>query len=421
MHHVIIGAGPAGVIAAEQIHRHDPEASVTMVGDESAPPYSRMAIPYYLTGQIEENGTYLRKSADHFEHIGVEVCHDRVTEINTADKQATLANSGTLDYDKLLIATGSSPLKPPIPGIESEGVYHCWTLDDARNIIKRCQSGHRVVLVGAGFIGCIILEAIAAGGADLTVVELENRMVPRMMNETAGGLIKAWCEKKGITVHTSTKVESIEEYHDSGLQVTLDNDQSTTADLVVLATGVRPNIAFLNGSGIDTDHGILVNEYLSASYADVYAAGDVCQGRDFSTGGYSVQAIQPTAAEHGRIAAGNMTGNTQFHQGSINMNVLSTMGLISNSFGLWMGVNGGESAEVTDADKFKYLNLQFQDDVLVGASSLGWTDHVGVLRGLIQSKIELGEWKQKLQADPTRLMEAYLANTRALGFNAHVL
>ncbi len=420
MRHVIIGAGPAGVIAAEQIRRHDPESTVTLVGEEPEPSYSRMAIPYLLIGQIEENGTYLRKNADHFDRMCIEVRHDRVTGVTALDRQVALAEGGTLDYDKLLIATGSSPVKPPIPGIESDGVHHCWTLNDARNIIRRSQSGNRVVLIGAGFIGCIILEALVESGAELTVVEMDNRMVPRMMNEAAGGLIKAWCENKGITVHTSTSAEAIEASSGTELQVTLSNGQSITSDLVVLATGVRPNIAFLNGSGIETDHGILVDEYLSASNADVFAAGDVCQGKDFSTGGYTVQAIQPTAADHGRIAAGNMTGNIQRHQGSVNMNVLNTMGLVSSSFGLWMGVNGGDSAEASDADNFKYLNLQFQDDMLVGASSLGLTDHVGVLRGLIQGKIKLGQWKQKLKADPTRLMEAYLANTQAVGFNAHV-
>ena len=102
------------------------------------------------------------------------------------------------------------------------------------------------------------------------------------------------------------------------------------------------------------------------------------------------------------------------HQGSVNMNVLDTMGLISSSFGLWMGVDGGDSAELSDLERFRYLNLQFEDDVLVGASSLGLTNHVGVLRGLIQSRIRLKGWKQKLQRDPTRIMEAYVASQQVL-------
>ena len=153
----------------------------------------------------------------------------------------------------------------------------------------------------------------------------------------------------------------------------------------------------------------------------VFAAGDVAQGIDFSTGEYSVQAIQPTAADHGQLAARNMAGmKGAVHQGSVNMNVLDTLGLISSSFGLWMGASRGDSAELLNRERYRYINLQFDDDVLVGATSLGLTQHVGVLRGLIQSKTRLGAWKKKLVADPTRIMEAYLARTQAVGFNATV-
>ena len=184
---------------------------------------------------------------------------------------------------------------------------------------------------------------------------------------------------------------------------------------------MKANTAFLEGSGVKTDEGILVDRHLQTSAPDVYAAGDVAQGLDFNTGEYTVQAIQPTAADHGRLAANNMAGYPLRHQGSVNMNVLDTLGLISTSFGLWMGVEGGDSAELYDGDRFRYINLQFQDDVLVGGSSLGMTDHVGVMRGLIQSKVRLGKWKERLKSDPTRIMEAYIACTQALGHNARVL
>ncbi len=418
MHHVIVGAGPAGVIAAETVRRLDRDARITLVGDEPEPPYSRMAIPYLLIDRIDERGTYLRKDDDHFATRGTEIVHDRVQSLDTGARKLSLAKGGSLDYDRLLLATGSHPVSPPIPGIDSPGVHPCWTLEDARSIMKLARPGANVVLMGAGFIGCIILESLAGRGVNLTVVEMENRMVPRMLDDNAGGLLKRWCEAKGVNVHTSTKVTAIEAGSD-GLQVALDNGSSLPAALVISATGVRANTGFLDGSGIETDNGILVNEFLQASDPNVYAAGDVAEGRDFSTGEYSVQAIQPTAADHGRIAATNMvTGNRHRHAGSVNMNVLDTLGLISSSFGLWMGVDGGESASLNDPERYRYLNLQFADDVLVGASTLGLTQHVGVLRGLIQSRTALGKWKDKLRDDPTRVMEAYLANTQTIGANA---
>jgi NADPH-dependent 2,4-dienoyl-CoA reductase/sulfur reductase-like enzyme len=422
MQHVIIGAGPAGVIAAETLHKLDPGSRVVIVGDEPEPPYSRMAIPYYLIDRIDERGTYLRKNDGHFAALNTELRHGRVTAVDTKAGKVKLEGGDDLDYDRLLIATGSQPVSPPIPGVDLPNVHPCWTLEDARQIAALAKPGAKVVLMGAGFIGCIILEALAARGVDLAVVEMENRMVPRMMNDTAGGLIKRWCESKGVKVFTSTKVESIEKAKAaSPLRLALDNGQSLDADLVISATGVKPNVAFLKDSGIKTDFGVVVDEHLKSSVDGVYAAGDVAEGKDFSTGGYSVQAIQPTAADHGRIAATNMAGREARHQGSVNLNVLDTMGLVSSSFGLWAGVDGGDSAEQHDPDHFAYLNLQFRDDVLVGASSLGLTEHVGVLRGLIQSKTRLGGWKKRLIENPNRIMEAYLANTQAVGFNAHVL
>ncbi len=421
MHHVIIGAGPSGVIAAETLRKIDPTSSVTIVGDEPEAPYSRMALPYLIINKIDEAGTYLRKDTSHFSNKDIDLIKDRVSLIDSNAKTLQLQDNDPISYDKLLIATGSHPIRPPIEGIDLPGVHSCWTLEDGRNIIKKAKPGSNVVLMGAGFIGCIILEALALRKVNLTVIEMGDRMVPRMMDQTAGNLIKEWCLKKNVAVHTSTRVDAIEKGSGDALKVKLDNGDVLDADLVISATGVAANTQFLEGSGIETDLGVLVNERLQTNNTDIYAAGDVCQGKDFSTGEYSVQAIQPTAADHGRIAAMNMAGRDTIHQGSINMNVLDTMGLISSSYGLWMGVDGGESANLCDSDRYRYLSLQFEDDILVGAQSLGLTQHVGVLRGLIQTKLRLGKWKDHLLKDPTKIMEAYLANTQSIGHNAKVL
>ena len=421
MKHVIIGAGPSGVIASETLRKMDPTSTVIMIGDEPEPPYSRMALPYYLNNKIDEKGTYLRKDSSHFSGKDIDVIRDRVSRLDPKSKSLTLDNHDPINYDKLLIATGSHPVSPPIEGMDLPGIHSCWTLEDGRNIIKKAKPGANVVLMGAGFIGCIILEALASRKVNLTVIEMGDRMVPRMMDQTAGNLIKDWCKDKSITVHTSTRVESIEQGSGDTLQVNLDNGERLSADLVISATGVAANIQFLESSGIETDFGIMVNNRLQSNFPDIYAAGDVCQGKDFSTGEYSVQAIQPTAADHGRIAAMNMAGKDTAHQGCVNMNVLDTLGLISSSYGLWMGVDGGESARLCDENRYRYLKLEFEDDILVGAQALGLTQHVGVLRGLIQTKLKLGKWKEHLLKDPTRIMEAYLANTQAIGHNAGVI
>ncbi|MBO68306.1 MAG: FAD-dependent oxidoreductase [Acidiferrobacteraceae bacterium] len=409
MRHLIIGAGPAGVVAAETLRQLDSSSDILLIGDESEPPYSRMAIPYLLRGRIGEEGTYLRKSARYFEERRIEILQERVSTISTDNRSVRLESGNVEAYDRLLIATGSSPTSPPIDGVDLPGVHSCWTLEDARSIAARSSSGSKVVLMGAGFIGCIILEALASCGVDLTVVELENRMVPRMMNQVSGGLIKSWCERRGVTVLTDTRVEGIAS-KDSQLMVSLSEGEEILADLVINATGVRPNTSFLEKSGIEVDHGILVDQNLRTTCKDIFAAGDVCQGRDFSTGDYTVQAIQPTAVEHGKVAASNMTdGQEVIHRGCLNMNILDTMGLVSTSFGAWEGIDGGQSVECSDLARFRYLDLQFDGDVLVGANALGLTEHIGVIRGLIQTRLRLGVWKERLMDNPLQLMEAYVA------------
>jgi NAD(P)H-nitrite reductase large subunit len=276
------------------------------------------------------------------------------------------------------------------------------------------EPGSHVILLGAGFIGCIILEALAERGVNLTVVEMGDRMVPRMLDATAGSMLKRWCEAKGVRVRTSTRISRIAPHPTSAdrrdtLEVSLDSGETMPAHLVVIAAGVRANVDFLAGSGIKTNQGILVDRHLRTSAANVFAAGDVAEGPDFSTGGFSVHAVQPTAADHGRIAALNMAGGNAAFKGSLVMNVLDTLGLVSCSFGRWEGADGGDRAVRADEGAFRYVSLQFLGDRLIGAITLGRTDWVGVLRGLIQTRVPLGHWKDKLKADPHRIVEAYVA------------
>jgi len=413
MKHVIIGNGPAGVIAAETLRKLDANAEITLTGDEPEPPYSRMAIPYLLMGNIAEQGTHLRKDQDHFARLNISLVNSMAEKIDTAAKSVKLANGKTLAYDRLLIATGSHPVHPPIPGMDLPGVYTCWSLADARQIIAKAKPGARVVQMGAGFIGCIIMEALAARGVELTVVEMGDRMVPRMMNETAGGLIRQWVEAKGVRVHVSTRIEAITAAKGANgeLGARLSSGASLPADMIISATGVRPNIAFLQGSGISTKDGVLVDDRLQTSMPGIYAAGDVTESAGFHSSLPELNAIQPNAADQARVAATNMAGKLSQFQGSLAINVLDTLGLISTSFGQWWGeskAQGGASVELLDAGKFRYLSLQFSEDVLIGATCLGWSDHVGALRGLIQGRVRLGSWKARLLADPTQFMAAYL-------------
>jgi len=412
--YVVVGAGPAGVIAAETLRKSDADGDVLLIHGEDGPPYSRMAIPYMLSGMIDEAGTQIRKQDGYYDNLGVRMKHGWVEQVFPDEGRLTLKGGEAVAFDRLLLATGASPIRPPIEGLDLPGVHSCWTLEDARNIVRLAEPGSHVVLLGAGFIGCIILEALVERGVNLTVVEMGDRMVPRMMNATAGGMLKRWCEGKGVSVRTSTSITRIEPARHptddkDALLVDLSDGDQLPAHLVVIAAGVRSNMGFLEGSGIRTDQGIVVDDHLRTSHSKVFAAGDVAQGRDFSTGSYSVHAVQPTAVDHGRIAALNMAGGDAPFKGSLLMNVLDTVGLVSCSFGQWQGADDGEFAERIEDNGYKYINLQFADDRLVGAITLGRTDWVGVLRGLIQTRVPLGPWKGRLMSDPHRIVEAYVA------------
>lgn len=408
MHYLVLGAGPAGVIAAETLRKHDKKATITLLGGEPEPPYSRMAIPYYLIEKVGEDGTYLRQQESHYQDLGINYVQGKAIGLHGKSKRLKLEDGSEIAFDKLLISTGASPIVPPVPGLDRDGIHNCWTLEDARHIARLAQKDEPVVLMGAGFIGSIILESLALKGVNLTVVEMGDRMVPRMLDEVAGVMLQEWCESKGVRVLTKTMISEVTDGPE-GLSIHTKGGEKLDAKLLVVAAGVQPNIGFLASSGVEIEHGILVDQYMRTSVPDVYAAGDVCQATDFSTQKAEMLAIQPVAVEHGRLAAQNMAGKSTPHEGSLNMNVLESMGLITSSFGLWMGVEGGDSASLVDKENLKYLRLEFDGNKLVGGQSVGLTEHVGMLRGLIQTELDLGPWKDKLMKQPERLPEAYVA------------
>ncbi|NLF53481.1 MAG: NAD(P)/FAD-dependent oxidoreductase [Thauera phenolivorans] len=424
MKHLILGNGPAGVVAAETLRKAAPGDDILMVGHEDAPPYSRMAIPYLLEGNIDESGTWLRKDAGHFERLRIGLRRGRAVALDTA-KRTVLFDDGHFEgYDRLLIATGSHAVRPPIPGVDLPEVQTCWTLADARAIAALAQPGARVLQLGAGFIGCIIMEALAKRGVELTVVEMGDRMVPRMMTPTAGGMIKRWVEEKGVRVLTSAGVQRIDRGGDGDadgapLTVRLSTGDRLHCDLVIVAAGVAPNVGFLDETPVHVAKGVLVDDRMQTSVPGIFAAGDVAEAPDLFTGAHLVAAIQPNAADQARIAAMNMARGAAARDTRLNgvlaINVLDTLGLISSSFGQWWGEKpeaGGSGVELVDDARYRYLSLQFKDDVLIGATSIGLTEHVGALRGLIHGRVRLGEWKERLLQAPLAFVDAYVARSQ---------
>lgn len=405
MNFVIIGAGPAGVRAAEALRETAPAASITLVSGEPGEPYARMAIPYILSGAIGEDGARQRRELHHLEHLGIRYLNRRALKVQAqgaAGGRVELDDGSSLDYDRLLVATGSSPQLPPIPGTDLDGVMSCWTLEDARRIAALLKPGARVAMLGAGFVAGVCMKSLVGSGARLSVVAGRSGQILRsMMTPKGSAILQHWLESRGVDVITTGRTLRIE----AGPRLVMDT-RSIDADLIILATGVQPNVSFLEGTGAEIRSGVLIDDHMRTTVPGIYAAGDVAQGRDFSTGQWVVHALQPTATEHGRIAALNMAGQDVPYRGSLSMNVLDTLGLISHTFGLWQGVEGGDVAEMIDAQHSLYTRLCFDADRLVGAITIGHPQHVGAIRGLIQSRRHLGEWKARLQSNPQLLMEA---------------
>lgn len=406
MDYVIIGAGPAGVRAVEALREEDSFGSITLVSGEPGEPYARMAIPYILTGRITAEGAHQRQNAGHFEGLGIRYLNNKAMQVHAG------ANGGSVDlddgsrlrYDRLLVATGSSPTLPPVNGTDLDGVVTCWTLDDARVIASKLIPGVRIVMVGAGFVAGVCMKSLVERGAQLSVIAGRSGQILRSMMTPAGSrLLQRWLEGKGVNIITKGRIECI----DPGPRLLMDTCK-LDADLIILATGVHPNVSFLEGTGVEIDQGIVIDDRMQTTVPHIYAAGDVAQGRDFSTGEWVVHALQPTATEHGRVAALNMAGKNVPYRGSLSMNVLDTVGLISQTFGLWQGVEGGETAESINEERFLYTRLCFHDDVLVGAISIGEGRGVGAIRGLIQTRRKLGAWKPRLLNDPELVTDAFV-------------
>ncbi len=411
MRHVIIGAGAAGITAAETLRACDTRSTITVLDGEGEVPYARMAIPYLLTKRIGEAGMRLRQDPDHYRRLRIDIEPGRAAAVDTAAGAVRLADGRQLPYDRLLIATGSVPSREAIEGIDLPGVHTCWTLADARAILAAVRPGSRVVQMGAGFVGCIIIQGLVSRGAKLTILVRSGRMVSRMMPPPASAMIARWCEGRGVRILGKTQAARVDR-DGATLRVTLTTGETLPADIYLSVVGVKPGIDFLAGSGVAVGNGILVDEHMRTNVPGVFAAGDVAESPDCIYGKPQINAIQPNAVEQAHIAAINMAGGDTRFVGSLAINVLDTLGLVSCSFGQWQGQPGGEGVELVDAAEHRYLSLQFGGDHLIGATAIGRTEHVGALRGLIQGRIPLGEWKQRLLADPAQFMAAYLATSQ---------
>ncbi len=339
---LIVGGVAGGATAAARLRRINEEAEIIVFERGDYISYANCGLPYYVGGVIEDRAELLLHTPESLRdryRIDVRV-RQEVVGIDRANKRVRVRkrDGGEYDegYDKLLIATGSSPLRPPIPGIESEKVMTLWTVPDADRI-RAAISGRgatSAVVVGGGFIGIEAAENLRHAGLRVSLVEMDGQVMAPFDPEMAEHLHQE-LEAHGIAAHLGIGVIGFSEEGD-GIRVSLSNGDSILADFVVCAIGVRPNGGIAKAAGLEVGArgGIVVDPYLRTSDPDIYAAGDVIEVDNLVDGSRTMIPLAGPANKQGRIAADNMNGEDSVYAGSIGASVLKLFSLTAAAVGL---------------------------------------------------------------------------------------
>lgn len=394
--YVLIGNSAAALAAIDGIRRHDPAGAITVVNREEGPAYSRVALPYYVAGEMTLQDLLIRERPDYAANGVTLTENENAVAVDTVGKQVALESGTQLAYDKLLIATGSETIVPPIQGLDDVPHHYLWTLDDAVGMKQAAEKAATAVVIGGGFIGMLAAEALRKLKIKLTIVEVAPILLPQLLDDAAGALFLKAVRDEGVTVKTGAMVAGLAPAG-SGIRVSLKDGDAFDVDMAVVATGVKPSLHCLQNAAIDVNKGVLVNEYLQSSRADVYAAGDVAETPDFLSDERSIYAIWPTAVEQGRVAGANMAGAGQAYPGSLGMNVVELFNVTLAQLGRFREAPDDEAKLLSPGDNGLYRKIVVgPDGRLAGAVYLG--DENGVAEmGVIHSAIRRREPWQGFQ------------------------
>ncbi len=408
-HYVILGSSAAGLSAIDAIRRRDKSGAVTVICKEPDVTYSRVALPYILSKEKNLRQITLQEP-DYFKANDVELAAGvGAAAVDPKARTIRLEDGRTVNYDKLLIATGSLSRVPPIQGIEDADVCYHWTLADTRKLEAQTAAARSCFVIGAGFISLLTVSAlIKAAALKYTVVEVADQVMPQLLDEEGGRALERAMREKGIDVILGDSVTSIQRQNSlsahggAGYKIALKSGKTHEADMIVCGTGVRPNVDFLKGSGIDIASGVLTNERQETNAADVYAAGDCAEGADFLSGQRVVHAIWPTAIDQGRVAGANMAGDSQTYPGSLSWNVTELFGITSASVGEFRERPGVEPIVFHNPAANIYRKLLLENGHLVGAVVIGRAEHMqdlGVVQALIRRKTDVSRFKHWMQGE----------------------
>lgn len=403
----IIGAGVAGITAAEQIRRMAPDAQIIVVNGESYPFYRRLSLSTYLQGQTSLEALIVKQPQD-YEAMNIQVIQDRAIAVEPPTQTLTLAEGGKQQYDGLIIATGGSAIKPPIPGIELEGVnlgywdiaHTLWYENNAKVF-----SGRRAVVIGGGVLGLELADCLNHAGMNVSIVQLGQTLGEPLTDQAAGKILYDRVLASGVEVHLGVSATEILGQEGKVQAVRLSDGQELAADLVGVCIGIRPNLSWLAGSGIEVEQGaIAVDQFMQTNLPRVYAAGDCTLVRKGNKVGDRPNRTWQVATSQGMVAAANLLGaNTAYQEG-----IFYNAGVLYDLPYTMLGKFNPDPSDPTchtytydpGDDPYAYFKLTVSTQgLLVGAMLIGKQRRTNILRKIIEGNYVVTGHEQELM-DP---------------------
>ncbi|MBI4331805.1 MAG: NAD(P)/FAD-dependent oxidoreductase [Chloroflexi bacterium] len=384
---VILGYGPAALSALTAIHGCPPspkgeEIETTVITAEPHPPYSPMFLIEYAFGQVSRRQLYLPQIPSANGRLKV-VAGRKATEIQANENRVLLDDGEIIPYDRLLIATGASALKPPVKGLDKPGVFFINRLDDVLRLRARVRRASNAVIVGAGAIGIETALALACQGKRVTIVEAVPQILPLMLDADLAAFVQAKLEERGVHFLLNSPVcEVLGKRRADGVVC----EKEVAGDLVIVAAGFRPNMGFVNPAGIKTARGILVNDRMQTSAPNIYAAGDVAEARNPFADRYELNFTWFSALEQGRVAGSNIGGRTARLFYSPSLNVLKGLDFAVASVG--QKVNPAEYELVFFADERAgtFEKVYLKGGYIEHYQSIGLPYKLGYIYNLVRNR-----------------------------------